>query len=114
VHVPGGVVGGGGRCLLGRRIQAAAGAATAAVAALVWSTGDWGSKSGGGGSVRTWGWTKPGTQAMSGGGGGTRRLRRGAQRRRGVSSRARGEGAGGASWQWLAKRGKECRGGRYG
>jgi hypothetical protein len=65
--------------------------------------------------VSTWGWTKAGARRLvaeegegsyggsGGGGGGTRKLRRGAQRLRGVSSSARGEGAGGASWQRLAK-----------
>jgi hypothetical protein len=40
---------------------------------------------------------------LCGGGGGTHKLRWGAQRRRGVSSWARSEGAGGASCQRLAK-----------
>jgi hypothetical protein len=90
VHVPGGVVGGGGRCLLCRRVEAAVGAAAAAAVAQK-SVGD----------------RAPGTQAT--GGGGTRRLRRGAQWRCGVSSLARGEGAGGASGQRLAK-GEEVQG----
>jgi hypothetical protein len=102
VHVPGGVVGGGGRCLLCRWVEAAAGAAAAA-AEVVPGAGIPGAlttSSGGDGSVRTWGWTKPGGTGRrrqivaeegeggyggSGDGGGTRVDRgggEGAQRRR--------------------------------
>jgi hypothetical protein len=160
VHVPGGMVGGGGRCLLGRRIEAAAGVAAAAAVEVVpgagipgacttsgggcggthVATGDWGSKSGGGGSVRTWGWTKPGGTGWrrrlvaeggegscigSAGGGVPGYVLRAAaaaalagcdgERSGGVES-ARGPGArgpearDGSGW----RKGKECRGGRCG
>jgi hypothetical protein len=89
VHVPGGVVGGGGRCLLRGHAPR-----VVAAAALAWSVGDWGSKGGYGGG---------------GGGDGTGSAAA-------AWSQLAGQGRGGRRRDLAAagKRGKECRGGQCG